>query len=235
MQIKFYFFLVLGIALSIECYRAPFQPTQFLGPKEPYTYTIMLSPQGDSKSPGRLTPDGTERGVTRLWAEQIKKALEVSNPHIRVVFSHNLGEQISQQEKANFANRLQIQLFISLLFFTDDTLSLSPYYYGTNNIQMIGQPKSLTFCKQQHANVFSATTTPLYLNNIYKTLSSDPYLKNITVRCPVKAPLNCLMGIKAPAIAFEAGLKQSQDWRYYVKPIVQAIDALIKNLPGQQS
>ncbi|OGB97000.1 hypothetical protein A3F06_01450 [candidate division TM6 bacterium RIFCSPHIGHO2_12_FULL_36_22] len=190
----------------------------------------MLCPQGDSKVAGRTTPDGAERGVTRLWAEQIKKALEENNPNIRVVFSHNLGEHIGQKEKANFANRLQINLFISLLCYTTDNLSISLYCYGNKNSCMMVQPKKLSFCPYNLAYTFSASITPQYTNLIYNNFLHNPQLKNIAIQQPIYAPLNCLMGIKAPAIAIEAGLKQSQDWRYYVRAVTEALHSLMEQL-----
>ncbi|HJM68610.1 MAG TPA: hypothetical protein QGF02_01570 [Candidatus Babeliales bacterium] len=224
---KLHLLILLCIVTTTNCYRTSFQQSSYADQQGYSTYTIMLCPQGDSKIAGRTTPDGAERGVTRLWAEQIKKALEERNPNVRIVFSHNLGEHIGQQEKANFANRLQINLFISLLCYSDDNLNISLYCYGNKNSCMMAQPKKLSFCPYSLAYTFSASITPQYANLIYKNFIQDPKLKNIAIRQPVYAPLNCLMGFKAPAIAIEAGLKQSQDWRYYVKAVTEALNNLI--------
>ena len=143
------------------------------------------------------------------------------------MFSHNLGEHIEQQEKANFANRLQIDLFISLLCYSDDNLAISLYCYGNKNSCMMVHPKKLSFCPYDLAYTFSSSITPQYANLIYKDFVQNPKLNNIAIHQPIYAPLNCLMGIKAPAIAIEVGLKQAQDWRYYIKAVTDSLHKLI--------
>ena len=91
-------------------------------------FTIMLSPEGDSTNPGRSLQDGFECGFTRQYAELLKETLEQDST-IRVIMSHESGEQVSQYEKASFANRLDVDLYISINFYASEKPNISVYYY----------------------------------------------------------------------------------------------------------
>ena len=228
----FFTFIFSGLLLTQLANCNEFRSSAFFNKKKPELITIMLSPAS-----GRKTPDGAERGIARLCAEQIEQQLKqfIAQESIaaRVIFSHNVGEQISQQEKSNFANRLNVDLYISILFCTDkhNNLTLSLYRYDNNTPNKSN--KKLSFCKQSCAHTQHQNLTHKYSSQLHKNLLDKDVLKKISVRDPIAAQVNCLYGIKPPAIAFEGTLKKSGDWKYYIEPIAQALQKTILSIMEQ--
>lgn len=229
MKFKTIAFLSFFLILPIGAYRTSFLSVLDQTTPQQSKLTIMLSPLGDSKNPGREVPDGTERGINRQLCEHIKQQLEQLNSSIRVVLSHNSGEVITQDDKANFANRLQVKLYISISLFPDDNLNCSLYWYGKPGDTTRYQPKKLSLCKKSDAHIFSQSISEKICQQLHSDLTESPASNNIVIFEPQQLPIKSLMGIKAPACAFEASVKQTGDWQYYIDLFAQAINQLLSS------
>jgi N-acetylmuramoyl-L-alanine amidase len=190
------------------------------------TFTLMISPAGDGQHPGRTTPDGAERGITRLCAERIKQKIENENVSAQVLFTHNAGQIISHDEKASLANRLNVDCYLSLFFYTSTTLSLSTYYFF-NGLESQPTQSPLRFYKQHEAHLKNTTITQQWAHSIYQSILSHPTAKSFEINPPCGCALQPIKGIVAPALVFEGGLKEEGDWTYFVDPIAQAIISII--------
>jgi len=78
---------------------------------------IMLDPAGDAQYAGRRIDDSFERGLTLRCAEQLKQRLEQLFPQIHVVLTRLPGETVQPLQNANFANRLSVDLYLSIHFY----------------------------------------------------------------------------------------------------------------------
>jgi len=182
----------------------------------------MLSPSGHAHDAGRSLSDGFERGATRQLAEEIKKKLEEPTS-FRVILTHNTGEHITQEQKANFANRLNVDLYIAFTIYNDDTLKISPYYYKLDSFNpTIGD--RLAFYQSQQAYLKNAKKVERILK---KGLISHKYQNTFTVFNPIGLPIKSLEGIIATAITFEISIKKTADILVYVKPLADSIKRVI--------
>jgi len=182
--------------------------------------TIMLSPTGHASDTGRPLSDGFERGATRQLAETIKKKLEGTT---RVILTHNAGEHITQEQKANFANRLNVSLYIAFTIYNDDPLSINSYYYKQEPFSpTIGD--RLAFYPAQQAYLKYAHVTETIAK---KGLVPNHYQNTFTIFKPIGIPIKLLEGIIAPAFTFEISIKKTDDILVYVKPLTDAIKKII--------
>src|SRR5690606_15053887 len=94
-------------------------------------FTIMIDPSGDTKHTGRIIQDTFERGITLQCAEQLKKELKKILPNIHIVLTRIPGETIQPLQNAAFANRLQVDLYLSIYFYFEPEIPahISLYYY----------------------------------------------------------------------------------------------------------
>lgn len=182
----------------------------------------MLSPTGHAQNTGRSLSDGFERGATRQLAEIIKKNLEESIP-ARIILTHNAGEVITQEQKASFANRLNIDLYVALTIYNDDSLSISPYYYK-NELLSPSVSSRLTFYPAHKAYLQSAQKTETIAQG---EIFSKKYLATFKIFKPIGLPIKLLEGITAPAFAFEISIKKIGDILTYVEPLTHAIGKII--------
>jgi len=192
-------------------------------------FTIMIDPAGDAKHTGRLIQDTLERGISLQCAESLKVALLSQLQNIRVVLTRVPGETIQPLQNASFANRLDIDLYLSLYFYqesiTPPTLTL--YYYLENNTDFWHKPINLYFYPVNQA----------HLKNLHKTKECGQTILSIFQENDIKKifspcglfgiPFKPLYGITAPAIALEIGLKNKQDWQYIINPLVNAIEKIM--------
>ncbi len=194
-------------------------------------FSIMLDPAGDTKNTGRIIEDSFERGITLQFAEQLKKLLEERHLGIRVVLTRFPGETIEPLQNANFANRLDIDLYVSIHFYQErgSRPTLYMYHFLYNPItDFWAKPKALSFYPYDQAHLSNLTQTVLWGERIKNSLKSDEFKQLFDVKGLYGLPFGPLIGIKAPAIAFEAGLKNKTFWKIYLEPLAQAINNLIQ-------
>jgi len=182
-------------------------------------FTIILSPEGDSANPGRSLPDGFECGFTRQYAELLKEALE-QDETIRAIMSHEVGEQVSQYEKASFANRLEADLYISINFYSSEKPSLSIYYYtsslfeppaDSSRLELFSTTKAYALCDKQTKK----------MAQYWQLLNS--YQAQLYINGPIPLPVKQLEGIAIPAFVLELGAQKITDVYRYVQPVSEIL------------
>ncbi len=204
-------------------------------PSKPFS--IMLDPAGDARTPGRIIEDikeqgGYERGVTLLLAEEIKKRLEETlGKKVRVVLTRFPGETLDPLQNANFANRLDVDAYISIHFFhqKEDTPLIYLYHFVYNPItDMWAKVHRLSFYPYDQAHLAHISKTGVWIEQCKNILRNDTYKKSFDVKGPYGIPFKPLIGVKAPAIAFEIGLKNKSDWTNYVAPLTECLNNLVQ-------
>jgi N-acetylmuramoyl-L-alanine amidase len=192
------------------------------------SFTIMIEPAGDAKHAGRAIDDCFERGITLQFAERIKKLVEAEYPHIRVILSRFAGESLEHLQNANFANRLNVGLYLSIHFFveTEEKPVLHLYHFVYNQITDYWSGNdSLEFIPYDKAHQKNIVQTKKYADLFYEALKI--FNKQFEARKPIGFPFKPLIGIQAPALAFEASLKTKDDWLLYLNPIAHGIKAIV--------
>ena len=194
-------------------------------------FTIMIEPAGDAKHAGRTIDDCFERGITLQYAEELKKVLEKKKPGVRVILSRFPGESLEPLQNAHFANRLGINLYISIHFFQGKEGKQTVYLYHFLYNQLTDYwPSNLASTNlipldQVHRNFLP--TTKIYAQLIAKTLRSS-FNNSFEVQGIFGLPFKPLIGIAAPALAFEASIASRNDWKLYVEPIAQSLKNIIE-------
>lgn len=192
---------------------------------------VVIDPAGDAKRTGRRIGDSFERGLTLQCVEKIKEIIGERAPHIKVVLTRMPGDNVYDLQNASLSNRIHADLFVSLNFYhtqeTKPTLYLYQFSYG-NDFACCQQ--GLTLQSYDQAYRINKETTDAMCQLFKKELLQQKYHSLCTVAGPYHLPIKPLIGIVAPSIAVEVGLKGKDLWHYYSDPIAAAIIAVIDEL-----
>jgi len=221
-QVKKTIFLLLVISFTTIC---------FIGDKKRAQRIVVLDPAGDAKRAGRRIGDSFERGLTLQCAEKIKELVEQGAPHIKVVITRMPGDNVYELQNASLSNRIHADLFINLNFYycqaTKPTLFLYQFSYGNDFVQ---NDSGLILQSYEQAYRINKHVTNELVQLFTTALSAHTYQQLFTVAAPRSLPIKPLIGIVAPSIAVEAGLKNKELWQSYVEPLAHAIIAAVDNL-----
>jgi hypothetical protein len=193
-------------------------------------FTIMLDPAGDAKHTGRLIEDTLERGISLQCVEQLKIALTEKFDNVRVVVTRLPGETIQMLQNASFSNRLGTDLYLSFHFYyePEQPSHITLYHYLENVTDVWHQPKNLMLYPVNQAHLAELKMTKKWGNIILQTLEDKNVSKHFKTRGFFGIPFQPLLGIKAPAIAIEAGLTKKNDWKNIIQPIINALERIIQ-------
>ena len=197
-------------------------------------FTLLINPAGDAKNAGREIDGTYERGITMQCATELKKALEQRIPGIRVVLTRFPGEVVQPLQNASFANRLKIDLYLSIHFFEHTEKILPLYFYHLLYNPIIDRwdkaGSELEFLPYDKAYTLSIKKTVAYGTDLFQ------HAKKIEgtygVRChPLKGiPFKPLVGIIAPAVALECGIRKKDDWRPLIPLFVAMLEPLVTKM-----
>ncbi len=185
---------------------------------------VVLDPSGDAKRTGRRIGDNFERGLTLQCAEKIKEVIERSAPHIKIVITRMPGDIVYDLQNASLANRINADLFINLNFYytqeTKPTLFLYQFSYG-NDFAQCNQGLALHTYDQAYKINKSVTDE---IAQVFKKSLLQPQYQSLFMVAGVYAlPIKPLIGIVAPSISVEAGLKNKELWINYCEAIARGI------------
>lgn len=209
--------IILFLSFSTLCYTQ--QP-----------FTIMIDPSGDAKHPGRLIEDTLERGISLQCAEALKKSLTDAYKNLRVVLTRIPGETIKPLQNASFANRLDIDLYVSIYCYheQENPSHITLYHYLSDPItDAWHKPQKLCFYRVDQAHLMNLATTQTWGKLFTTSLEKTSASKFFKIRGLYGIPFKPLIGIQAPALALEVGLHYKQDWKHLISPIVNALESII--------
>ncbi len=192
-------------------------------------FTIMLDPAGDAKHTGRTIGNTFERGITFQYTEHLKQYLENNYENIKVYLSRFPGEMVYPLQNANYANRLDVDLYININFYQETyTIPKLFLYRFSYHDDFVTPPKKLSFLKYDQAHIVHNTLTQKWSEQIKQLLMNNKN-KKFTVHGVYALPFKPLIGVIAPAFGIEIGLKTTDNWKAYIAPLAQAITALIES------
>ena len=188
----------------------------------------MFAPGGDAKNPCRPIGDSLERGITLQFCEALKKEVELLYKNVRVILTRFPGETIHHLQNANFSNRLDVDFYLSVHFFPEIKTKPNMFlFYFSYNDEFVTKIPDLYFCPYDYAHRINGKKTRSYAKKIATMLTSDLYKKLFDFHGPYGFPFRPLIGIKAPSIAIEIGLKEKTDWKKYIEPIAISLQTIV--------
>jgi len=183
-------------------------------------FTIMIDPAGDAKHVGRVIDDTFERGITLQYAQRLKKIIEEENKNINIVIGRMPGEILDPLHVANYANRLDVDLFISINFYqsVNREASLILYQYIKEATDLWGvRYKPLSFVAFDHVHLISAVQSDCVRSLMFEYMKKKLSVKMISAALPFLR----LKGIKAPSVGIEIGLAHKTEWSHYLEPLAE--------------
>ena len=193
--------------------------------------TVILDPAGDANRTGRRIGDSFERGLTLQCVEKIKEIIADAAPYIKVMITRMPGDIVYDLQNASLANRINADLFINLNFAhsqeTKPTIYLYQFSYGND---FASQQQGLQLHGYDQAYLINKHTTDLLCQLFKKELSAPHWQSLFSVAAASALPVKPLIGIVAPSITIEAGLKNKELWHCYGEPIAYAIIAAVDAL-----
>jgi len=191
-------------------------------------FTIMLDPAGDAQNTGRQIDDCLERGITLQFAQRLKQELEKELDNIRVVLTRFPGESIENLQNANFANRLDIDFSLSIHFYKEKEVKPQAYIYTfAYHDDFITRKPELYFYDYDKAHQISRGKTKKCAGLIKDIFVSDAYKKRLDLQGVMSLPFKPLIGVKAPAVGIEIGLKSKEDWVHYLDLFVDCVSEIV--------
>jgi len=175
-------------------------------------YTIVMHPAGDRNKTGRVIAREFERKLTRQLAEEIKQHLE-SSRQFTVVITHDIGQQIEQEESASRANRLCADAYIHLNCFESkkilpEIICYFPLYNPATDFwhkkrdPLSLQPIDKAYLNNINASLALCTT----ISENLKILGDQRYI----IHKPYGVPLTPLIGIQTPSCVIECGIQKPE-------------------------
>lgn len=197
-------------------------------------FTIMLDPAGDAQTTGKIIGNTFERKITLEFAQELKQNLERKNGSLRVVLTRFPGETVQHLQHANFANRLGVDLFIHISFFSSTSKTIHCFYFCIDPVTDFWHKdtNTLNFIPSCNAHFASIHTSLWYTENIINFLQKQ-YRDHITVHAPLGIAYKPLHGILAPAFGIEMSIQTAQDWSLYIQPIAEALNTAIHHYKKQ--
>jgi len=191
-------------------------------------FTIMLNPAGDAKDSGRRLNESFERGITLQFCQALKKEIEETYKNVRIVLTRLSGETVEPLQNANFSNRLEADFFFSIHFYKEHQIVPQVYLFNYINKPFFCLPKieDLYFYRFDDAYLINLDKTIKYANKIQNSFGKNEYKKIFNFRRLFSIPFKPLIGIVAPSIAIEIGLKRDE-WVNYVNTILESIGEII--------
>jgi len=192
-------------------------------------FTVMLNPAGDAKNAGRMLDDSFERGITLQCCQELKKDLEAIIPGIRVVLTRFPGETLEPLQNANFSNRLDANIYLSIHFYKETEAKPHLYTYCYQIELFNGKlPNGLFFCPFDKAYQVNYAQTLNHAQKLMQLLTSTEK-ENYILHPPLTIPFKPLVGIQAPALAIEIGIKTVNCYQPFKKACILFIHNMVND------
>jgi N-acetylmuramoyl-L-alanine amidase len=145
-------------------------------------------------------------------------------PNAKIIINRALGETVMPLQNANFANKLDIDLYLSIHAFAETETKPRIFIYQFSYQDSFIAKDSMSFYSFDKIYLVHEQQTAQWANRIYQTLSQN---QSVQTKKIAKIPFKPLIGIKAPAIGLELGLKNKANWHEYLNDLVQSIAKII--------
>lgn len=194
-------------------------------------FTIMIDPAGDAKNTGRQIDDSLERGITLQFTQKLKENIESKLKNVKVIVTRVSGEKVESLQNANFANRLDVDFYLSVHFYKESAVKSQAYIYTFSyKDDFIEKKPDLYFYQYDMAHLINRDVTKKCADNIKDVFLSGQYAKYSEFCGVFSLPFKPLIAVKAPAVGIEIGLNSRDDWNNYISMFVDIVDKLSKTI-----
>lgn len=191
---------------------------------------ILINPSGDSKRTGRKFPTNYERAITFKIAEALQKNLE-QRYGMRVIQTRVPGEEIVPLQNASFANRLNVNTFLNINVYKEETEKPKIYLYHRVVDPIVDLAKRsfqpLTLLKVNQAHIRNIHTTKSFGERIKMVLTIPDYQPLFDFYGVYGLPIKPLEGITSPAFLLEIGLNDEEKWPALIEPLTTSLKFLL--------
>ena len=205
--------LLLAISVKLWCHAGELR-----------MFTIMLDPAGDARETGRTIEDSLERAITVQFAHQLQEAIPLYLPDSKTIITRTPGEELQPFQRANFANRMPVSLYlnINVVYAPDKKPTLYLYQFSLGDLFKTPSHE-LAMVPYDKAHQKSACQTTAYGKKINSFLSRKEYQRIFLTQDLYQLPFAPLIGIQAPALGLEISIPSKTEWKNFVQPIAQSI------------
>lgn len=187
-------------------------------------FVILIEASGDSAHPGRTIDDSFESAITFEIAQALKQALIKQDQNIKVLINRSAHEVVAPLQNANFANKLTVDLYLSIHAFYETEIKPRLFIYQFSYKDPIIQKKeSLSFYPIDKVYLSNQKQTDICASHIKKSLEHYTLWQTQGI---FSMPFKPLLGINAPAIGIELGLKNRSEWTNYIEAIASALSQI---------
>lgn len=190
-------------------------------------FVLLLEASGDSMHPGRSIDDSFESTITFEIAQTIKQLLLAQCPHVKVLLNRTATETVTPLQNANFANRLDVDCYMSIHAFLETETKPHVYLYQFSyRDDFIAKDSGLSFYPFDKIYMVNQKQTTAWAQQLKQAFEKNAFW---AVKGVYSIPFKPLIGIKAPAIGIEIGLKNKSEWHNYGETIVNGIVGFINS------
>jgi len=193
---------------------------------------IMIDPAGHAKQTGRRLWNSYERAETYQCAQALKAELEQRFVNVRVQLTRTPGDEVVPLQNASFANRLAADCFLRINFYKEQAEKSHMYLYHLMYDPIIDNAKRsvnpYSFIPIYQAHYQSIDTSLLIAQTIKDSCEQRIDQKLFELHTVYGLPLKPLVGIVAPAIILEMGLKTDAQWKSLITPLADSIGSALK-------
>ena len=150
------------------------------------------------------------------------------------MISRTPGQELAEHQTLSFANQTQPDLFLSLsLFALSGNAGAKPqvHLYNllidpfTDAIRKAYHGISFVPLEQAHCSYLKAS---IAVGHNFKTIAAqEPFVQQCELVGPYALPYKPLLGITAPSIGIEIGLRKDRDWELCLPMIIATLNKLI--------
>jgi N-acetylmuramoyl-L-alanine amidase len=212
--------MIRQLIISLLCFTISAFFCAWAQPKK--QFTIMLDPAGDARH-GRIIGDSFERAVIFQFATALQDALKKALP-CSVIITRSPGEIVYPLQSANFANRLPIDLYLSLHCYhaPQEKHTIALYHFCRDGDSFASKTSDLAMTSLTKAHWQSADITKKYATTLHTFLQSH-YAHQFQIMPLAALPFLSLLGLQAPALGIEINCITPDNATLYVEPLVQSI------------
>ncbi|KKQ32814.1 MAG: hypothetical protein US49_C0005G0033 [candidate division TM6 bacterium GW2011_GWF2_37_49] len=222
------------VFITLCCTQSIFGDAPFLDASAKHGKKIvMINPAGHAGDAGRKLKNSYERAETIKMAQYIQERLESKNDNLRVVLTRTPGETVVDFQNASFANRLSVDLFLSLHFYASERPKheIYIYYYVADPIADFARRNTpeLSFIPVMQAHQFNIYKTRHIAERLQSSISGSLNRETFEFVDLLGIPVKPLLGIASPAILFEIGWSQgdTSSWKDAADCLIDGVDEIL--------
>ena len=175
----------------------------------------MLEAGGDTAHPGRSIDDNFESALTFEIAQALKNGLQQNCPNCKILLNRSATETVNPLQNANFANKLDVDLYISIHAFAEAETKPRVYLFQFSYADdFIAKDTGLSFYPFDKIYLVNQKQTTAWAQQLKQAFEQN---QSWAVKGIYSFPFKPLIGIKPPAIGIEIGLKNRAEWRKYTR------------------